>query len=409
MRLLWTLDKDTLMTNAELEAMLNDLESDRAERKESATDGDRIRQVLCAFANDLPDHNKAGVLFVGVNNGGDPVGLDISDQLLQNLASMRSDGNILPFPSLDVQKRSLKGQDVAVVIVHPSTAPPVRFKGAIWIRSGPRRGIANPDDERRLNEKRRFRDLPKDIRPVEDAGLDTIDELLFRRTYLPFAVASEVIEQNQRSIEDQLIALKFAHPGQLVCPTVLGILTVGKSPTDWVPGAYVQFLRIDGMALTDPIRNQKEVRGPLPGFLEELDDLLKNNIQSSADITSGSVESRVSDYPIVALQQIARNAILHRSYENTNAPVRLYWFNDRVEIHNPGGPYGQVTKENFGQSGVNDYRNPNLAAVMKELGYVQRFGFGIMLARDEMRKNGNQPPEFQIEDAHVAVILRRHP
>jgi len=87
--------------------------------------------------------------------------------------------------------------------------------------------------------------------------------------------------------------------------------------------------------------------------------------------------------------------------------VRLYWFNDRVEVHNPGGPYGQVTKRNFGRPGAYDYRNPNLAAVMKELGYVQRFGYGIVLARREMEKNGNPPPEFQVEDTHVAVILRR--
>ncbi len=397
------------MTDAELEAFLDEIESDRVERKESPADGDRIRQAICAFANDLPGHQKPGVLFIGVNDQGNPVGLEITDQMLQNLASMRGDGNILPFPSIDVQKRHLKGHDVGVIFVHPSDSPPVRHKGIVWIRSGPRRGIANANDERRLYEKHRFRDVPADIRPITGAGLDSLDELLFRRTYLPSAVAAEVIEQNQRSTEHQLLALKFAHPGPPVCPTMLGILTIGKMPSDWVPGAYVQFLRIDGTALGDPVKNQKEVRGPLPDLLDELEDVIKNSMQASPDFTTGPVEIRTSDYPIVALQQIVRNAILHRSYENTNAPVRLYWFNDRIEIHNPGGPYGQVTKQNFGQPGINDYRNPNLAAVMKELGYVQRFGYGISLARNEMAKNGNPPPEFLVEDAYVAVILRRHP
>ena len=397
------------MTDAELEQLLDDLESDRAERKESPSDGDRIRQAICAFANDLPGHNQPGVLFVGVNEQGDPTGLSITDQMLQNLASMRGDGNILSFPSLDVQKRRLKGHDVAVVLVHPSDAPPVKFKGTIWIRSGPRRGIANPDDERRLNEKRRFRDLSADIRPISSAIIGELDELLFRRTYLPSAVSTDVVDQNQRGFEHQLLATKFAHPGPPVCPTLLGILTVGKSPTDWAPGAYCQFLRIDGTELGDPVKDSRELRGPLPDLLNELEDLLKLNIQASVDFTSGPVEVQKPDYPIVALQQIVRNAILHRSYENTNAPVRLYWFNDRVEIQNPGGPYGQVTKQNFGQPGAYDYRNPNLAAVMKELGYVQRFGFGIAIARQEMAKNGNPPPEFQVEDSHVAVILRKQP
>ena len=169
----------------------------------------------------------------------------------------------------------------------------------------------------------------------------------------------------------------------------------------------MQFLRIDGVALGDPVKDSREVRGPLPDLLNEVDDLLKANIQTSVDFTSGPVEVRKPDYPLVALQQVARNAILHRSYENTNAPVRLYWFNDRVEIQNPGGPYGQVTKQNFGMPGAYDYRNPNLAAVMKELGYVQKFGFGIATARRELQKNGNPELEFQVEDSHVAAIIRR--
>lgn len=395
------------MNDDELESLLNDLESDRAERTESLTNGEKFRQAVCAFANDLPDHREVGVLFVGVDSSGHPTGVEITDQLLQNLASMRGDGNILPFPSLDVQKRKLKRQDVAVVLVHPADAPPVRFKGTVWIRSGPRRGVANPEDERRLNEKRRFRDLSPDIRPIPSAGLEALDDLIFYRTYLPFAVAPEIIAQNQRSLEHQYLALKLAHPGPPVCATMLGVLAVGKRPTDWIPGAYLQFLRIDGVALGDPVKDSQEVQGPMPDLLGVVESLLKAHIQTAVDFTSEVLEVQKPDYPLVALQQIVRNAILHRSYESTNAPVRLYWFNDRVEIQNPGGPYGQVTKQNFGQPGAYDYRNPNLAAVLKDLGYIQRFGYGIATARTAMEKNGNPPPEFLVEDAHVAVILRR--
>jgi len=118
-------------------------------------------------------------------------------------------------------------------------------------------------------------------------------------------------------------------------------------------------------------------------------------------------ELRHPDYPIAALQQLTRNAILHRNYEGTNAPVRISWFNDRIEIQNPGGPFGQVTRQNFGQEGLTDYRNPNLAAAMKDLGYVQRFGLGIQIARKELAKNGNPPLEFAIEDSRVLAIVRR--
>ncbi len=73
-----------------------------------------------------------------------------------------------------------------------------------------------------------------------------------------------------------------------------------------------------------------------------------------AGITTEPVEIRHPDYPIVALQQLARNAVLHRTYEGTNAPARIHWFSNRIEILSPGGPYGQVNRNNFGDPGVTD-------------------------------------------------------
>jgi ATP-dependent DNA helicase RecG len=117
-----------------------------------------------------------------------------SDDLLLNLASMRSDGNTVPFPSLTVQKRTLRGCELAVVLVEPSDAPPVRYQGRVWVRIGPRRAIASPEEERRLTERRRARDLPFDLHPVASATLDDLDLDLFRRTYLPASVANDVLD-----------------------------------------------------------------------------------------------------------------------------------------------------------------------------------------------------------------------
>ena len=72
---------------------------------------------------------------------------------------------------------------------------------------------------------------------------------------------------------------------------------------------------------------------------------------------------------------------MHRTYEGTNAPVRVYWYNDRIDILNPGGVFGEITAENFGESGLTDYRNPNLADAMRTFELVQRFGIGIPIAK----------------------------
>lgn len=394
------------ISDQELERLLMALESDRVERKAALSDPEKIRQAICAFANDLPNHRQPGVIFIGVRDDGSCASLPITDQLLLQLADMRSDGKILPFPVLQVSPKTLNGCELVTVIVEPSDAPPVRLNGRTWIRVGPRRATASPEEERRLNEKRRSRDLPFDLRPLSSASLADLNLTLFQTSYLPFVISPEVLEENQRSVAQQLASVRFTTPEPESNPTILGILVIGADSRQFIPGHYVQFLRIDGLDLGDPIRDQKEISGTLLDILRILDEVLQINISIRSDLTSAVLEVQKPDYPIEALRQFARNAIMHRSYENTNAPVRVYWFNDRIEIQSPGGLFGQVNRENFGQ-GVTDYRNPHLAAVMKDLGYVQRFGFGIPTAKRALAKNGNPAPEFLLDDAYTTVIVGR--
>jgi ATP-dependent DNA helicase RecG len=173
--------------------------------------------------------------------------------------------------------------------------------------------------------------------------------------------------------------------------------------------AYLQFLRIDGENLTDAIKDAEDIDGPIGEVIGRLDQKLEAHVQTAIDPASGPVEIRKPDYPLVALQQFSRNAIMHRAYESSNAPIRITWFNDRIEIQNPGGPFGQVTKLNFGKPGVTDYRNPHLAEAMKVLGYVQRFGIGIQLAQESLRKNGNPPAAYTVEDTFVHVAIKKGP
>jgi ATP-dependent DNA helicase RecG len=398
-------------TDTELEAMLADTESDLAERKEtwSGDAPDKGRQAVCAFANDLPDHGCPGVLFVGAKDDGTLVGLggkDV-DELLRTLADIKTDGQIQSLPTLIVEKRRIKGVDLAVVTVQPADAPPVRYKGRIWIRIGPRRGIATAQDERILNERRRHRDIPFDVQPVSSATLESLSRVLFEEEYLTNAFAADILAANDRLYEQRLAACKMISTTDSPVPTVLGLLVVGKSPRDWLPGAYVQFLRINGTLWADPVIDESSIDGPLAQVLRRLDEKLDAHNRTEVNITSQSIETRTSPYPRAALQQLARNAVLHRSYENTNAPVRVYWFNDRIEIHNPGGPFGAVTAENFGKPGITDYRNPNLADAMRVLGFVQRFGVGIATAQAELLKNGNPPAKFQVEPSTVLVTIRK--
>ena len=381
---------------------LRDLESQWVERKRSGADRSGIRRNICAFANDLAGSGQVGVIFVGVEDDGRCAGLDIDDQLLRTLSQMRQDGNILPMPSMQVDRKVLEQCPLAVVQVEPVANPPVRYQGRVWVKVGPTVQGATAEEEQRLIEWRRAGDLSFDLSPAASAEFGALDMDYARNTYMPAVISAEILSQNQRPLLQQLCSLRLVVGDR---PAWGGLIACGIDPQAWVAGAYIQFLRIDGAALTDPIKDQKVLTGKLEDVLRRLDELLEINIAVRTEITSAPREIRRPDYSLPALQQLARNAVMHRAYETTNAPVRLYWYSDRIEIQNPGGLYGRVTSENIG-TGATDYRNPLIAEIMRNLGFAQRFGVGLSIARKALEDNGNPPPEFDFSPTHVTVIVR---
>lgn len=398
-------------TDAELLQIITDDESDRVEFKEtlSGSAPEKIREDICAFANDLPNHGEPGFVFVGVRKDKTIVGLQVTDELLRQLADMKNDGNIVPPPSMTVEKCLLQGKEVAVVKVEPSDSPPVKYKGSICIRTGSRRGIANAQDERILNEKRRYGDRPFDLYPIPTASISDLNLIQFEREYLVQAFDPRILEANKRTLEERLAVTKMIDSSNGGPPTVLGILVLGINPQDFLPGAYVQFLRIDGDELTDEIIDSEGIRGTISDQIRRLDDKLIAHNRVTVDIMSGPVEKRTALYPMEALRQITRNAVMHRTYEATNAPIHVYWFNNRIEILSPGGAFGVVTPENFGKPGPTDYRNPNLAEAMKTLGFVQRFGIGLSIARRVLAEAEHPEPEFKIDNANAIVTIKAVP
>lgn len=245
-----------------------------------------------------------------------------------------------------------------------------------------------------LAERRRTLNGPFDQQPVRGCTLDELDLHRFRSEVLPTLIDAETLAANGRAPAEQLAAVGLADADGT--PNVAGVLVAHPQPTRWLPGAYVQFVRFDGDGVTDPVIDQQEVRSTLGDVIARLDDLVRANVSVAAQIAGTDREVRRPAYPRDALQQLLRNAIMHREYEVSHAPVQWYWFRDRIEIHNPGGLFGRARPETFGELGGNDYRNPNIAAVMKAMGYVQRFGMGVPLSRKACADNSNPPPGFVV-------------
>jgi ATP-dependent DNA helicase RecG len=393
-----------VISREELEQLLRDIESDRIERTISTNDNDKFAKAITAFANDLRGNNKPGYLLIGVGNDGAPSGLLVTDALLLNLAALRSDGNIQPLPAINVAKFDLQTGQVAVVEVLPSDLPPVRYKGQVWIRIGPRRGIANEQEERLLTEKRIAHARTFDALPCLQSSLSDLSLELFRLNYLGQAIAPEILEANHRDAGDQLASLRF-FDSRRKNPTNAGILLFGKNPLEWMPGAFIQFVRFDGNSLGGDVISERNLSGDMLTLLREVESLIEIQSQQRP-IQDSLLKERMSfDYPGEALRELLMNAVLHRSYEST-APIRFYWFADRIEIQSPGALYGEASPENFPNQ--NSYRNPILAEALKTLGFVNRFGRGVVRANAALVKNGNRPAEFHFDHGFVRVTLWRN-
>lgn len=391
-----------MLTEYQLKGLLSDLEADYVERTVSVNNTDKFGMAICAFANDLPNHRRPGYLLIGVKDDGALSGLKVTDQLLQNLGAIRSDGNVLPQPLMNVAKFSLDGGDVAVVEVYPSDLPPVRYKGRVHIRVGPRKAIANEQEERVLSERRVALARSFDARPCPEA---TLDEMALGQfdAYRREAVDPETILANHRPVEQQLASLRLYDP-ERACPTYAGILLFGKNPCFFLPGAYVQYLKLPGTELTDLPEDQAEISGDLHSVLRELEGRLKLLIQTTMRAVSALEEKLLPDYPEWALRELLMNAVMHRNYDS-NTPIRFYAFSDHIEIQSPGGLYGEATPENFPTR--NSYRNPVIAEAMKSLGFVNRFGYGVQRAQALLAQNGNPPAEFEFDEHSVLVKIYR--
>lgn len=392
------------LTDTQLEALIAAGETERCEFKRRLKDAkDDVCHDICAFSNDLPGSGEPGYVFIGIENDGASAALQVTDELVREVAQIRLNGNIVPWPTMSVEVRRLMGADVVVVEVAPHDHPPVRYDGRVCTRVGTVRAVASPQEEIRLAERRRAADLPFVLRPALGSDLGDLDIEYIKTTYVPAAISPDVLAQNQRTIEHQLASLRLL-TADAAMPTNGGLLLAGLDPSVFIPAARVELTRFEGTDRAGAIRDRHELTTGLFRVFEQLETLLPLTIETRSEPGDGLRRADHAAYPSWALREYVFNALIHRNYEQTAAPTRVDWYDDRVEITSPGGLYGHVTPANFRH--MNDYRNQLLAAAAKTMGWVERVGQGIARAERLLAENGNPAPEYEFEPDYVLVMVR---
>ena len=390
------------MTKEELYQLLQSDESYRIERTVSTSNMDKFQEAICAFSNDLPGTGKKGYLLIGVKDNGEISGLKVDDDLMKRISGIRSDGNILPLPIMNTEKVETEKGDVLVVEVTPSFTTPVRYRGRTFIRIGPRKDIASADEERILTERNLSHLSTFDVMPCREATLEDIDTEEIKNKYLPQAIDNEVLDNDKRDFKEQMASLRL-YNRQYDCPTMAAVVLFGRQPKYFLPGCYIQYVRFEGLTKAGKIINEKEFKGGLATLLPRLDTFLEDAIvMKRPEEVSILREKTITNYPKEALRELLMNACMHRDYQS-NTPIRLYQFDDRIEIMNAGGLYGEARPENF--PNVNAYRNPIIAEAMKIMKYVNMFNRGVSRVQEYLAENGSQPAVFNIDKLTVFEVV----
>lgn len=172
---------------------------------------------------------------------------------------------------------------------------------------------------------------------------------------------------------------------------------LGHDPQYFIPGAYIQYVKFAGNTRATKVLKENRFKGNLITMLKELEYFIKYSIESKRpEFVSVLREEPRINYPWEAVRELAMNAVMHRAYNGNNSPIKFYEYSDRIEIDNPGNLYGKVNLENFPNE--TDYRNPNIAEIMLNLGYVNRFGSGVNTVSTLLEENKSNPAEFLLGD-----------
>ena len=390
-----------MLTAESVLALIAAGESATLEFKQNLPKDQILGETICAFANDINATGLPSYLLLGVRNDGSVCGVDPTDTALQRLAQLRTDGCITPTPSMTVEVCRLGEGSIIALKVEPSDSPPVRRNGSAFVRVGAVTTRATPEEERLLVEHRRGRAVSPDLLVVAGTSLADLDLPRFQIDYLKRAVSPEVLAENNRSVEQQLAALKMIDGSGRA--TITGLLSIGIDPRFWLPMAYIQFRRVAGTQLTDDTIDQAVIHGTLDVMSRQIEEKLNAHNFSPLKIGEKTHQTFPA-YPLAALRQIVRNAIMHRDY-NMSTPIRVTWYDDRVEMISPGGPWA-MPPERLGEPGLTSYRNPNIAEAMHNLGLVERFGVGLPLAAKALAQNGNPPLELKVDGNFVFAVMR---
>lgn len=349
------------------------------EFKRDLSSPQNILKTLVAFAN-----TAGGVLLIGVEDRTHkPIGMKNPLDQEERLCNLIADG-IEPRLLPNVELAAWEDGNLLVVEVFPSPLKPHWLKklgpDAVLVRLGSTNRQADADLIAEL--RRNAAGATFDEQPLPEYDADAID----------IKTAREIFREQRQISEKQLETLRvFTRVQGRLIPTVGGFLLFGRDRERVFPDAWIQCGRFAGRDKSI-IFDHTEIHDHLPIAVGRIMDFLKKHAMRGADL-SQLRRRDVWSIPLTILREAVINAVVHTDYSQKGAPIRIAFFDDRIEIENPGILLPGLTVDDIRQ-GVSRLRNRIIARTFKELGLIEQWGSGIRRMFTEAENLGLPNPQI---------------
>ncbi|WP_150539970.1 RNA-binding domain-containing protein [Actinobacillus vicugnae] len=187
------------------------------------------------------------------------------------------------------------------------------------------------------------------------------------------------------------------------------VLLFSKNPEKYIPTASVRYIRYQGIESKTGVEHNvikdERFENNIPNLIQIIRDFLKISLSDYyfLDLQSGKFV-KIPEYPEEAWLEGVVNALCHRSYNRQGSSIYIKHYDDRLEISNSGPLPAQVTVENIKTERF--ARNPRIARVLEDFGYVRQLNEGVKRIYEIMEKSMLSTPEYQVKNHNVYLLLR---
>ena len=192
--------------------------------------------------------------------------------------------------------------------------------------------------------------------------------------------------------------------------TNAGVLLFAKDPTIFFPCARLRVIKYSGnnMQTGESLNIIKEetFRLPLYKLIIEAQKFIKSQLRDFNHLNKEGIFEKVPEYPEFAWLEGITNAVTHRNYAMLGEHIKVFIFDDRMEIRSPGKLPGLVTLENM--KNVRYARNTKISETLLDLGLVKELNEGVSRIYEEMSKFFLDEPEYMYEDGDILKLTLKN-